>query len=176
MSVTSYSVNPDLVEEYGLFEIIAQQGNSFFINTGRAYDGYGNMLYTTERVWVTLPFPIGMSSDIHGFYGYLCIRMRQANIPTTYLDHPVTCLPTKTQYRTEPEFYIAASATPVSIVENGVSVLYLYPPLDANGVLPGVVLGKVYENGAYSPDMTSRSPLIATRDGSMLPIAGYNLF
>ena len=65
-SYHGFVVNPASVETYGQFEIIAQTLNWFLINSGRAYDGYGNMLVAADRTAVTLTFPADCGIDGDG--------------------------------------------------------------------------------------------------------------
>ena len=161
------------VPRYGQFELLAQVGNEFVIETGVAYDGYGNRLCSAERTTITLDFPAGLSQDgaPPASYGFLCARRQQYRVPQTYLEHPVSVLPTLVNYDQGIEFYLSATVLQTAIG----GATYYYPPLDSYGVISGLVLAKVYVLAAYAPDITYRSPLLAVKDGIFLPMAGFNL-
>jgi hypothetical protein len=171
-SYAAFIVNPNSVEEFGQFEIISQLGNSLLINTGRAYDGYGNMLFMSERRLIYVDFTGYFSTDVVGKYGYLCIRRKQTPEVFDYLDHPVTGIPTQKKTIFDVEFYLTTGA--VTIVDGRGFFLY-YPPLDTNKVICGIMLGKVYESGVGVPDVLIRSPLLATKDGTGFSLQGFNI-
>jgi len=162
------------VELYGQFEILSQQGNIFLINSGICYDGYGNRLVSRDRTQLTLSFPSNLSSDGSPLaeYGFLCVKRKQQNRLISYMELPTPVLPVLVNYDVDLEFYISAGVLQVKIGED----YYYYPTLDENEVIPGIVLGKVYKNATYAPDMLIyRSPLIAVKDGTYLATRGFNL-
>ena len=161
------------VEDYGRFEIIAQTpDNQFLINTGVAYDGYGNRLFSKDRTLISLEFPSGLNSDSGGSYGFLAVRRKQQYRLIDFMDDPLTGLPHKAKYDVEIEFYIVAGVLAVTIG----TTTAVYPPLDDNLVIPGIILGKVYLNAVSPPNMISyRSPLLSLRDGVYKEIPGFNL-
>jgi hypothetical protein len=163
-----------VVDRYGEFEILGQTGNTFLINTGIGYDGYGNRLISTDREWLTLEFPTG--TDPFTGYGFLCVRRNPVIQRVAYTNHPSHCLPMLTNYVVKSEFYISDSAVQTYIQNSlGANVAYYYPPVDAYGVIPGLVLGKVYMNATSAPDMTIKSPFAAVKNGTYQPLAGFNV-
>jgi len=169
------TVADDQVRSYGKFEILAHStANTFLINNGVAYDGYGNRLFVRDRTVVTLTFPADLDTagSPPAEYGFLCVRRKQAKKVISYLQDPVKSLPVLVNYVADTEFYIAAKATLAVI--NGED--YYYPVVDSDGVIPGLVIGRVFKNAVYEPDMTTyRSPILAVKDGVFQPLTGFNL-
>lgn len=173
-SYHGFVVNQNQVEAYGKFEIIAQNLNWVLINSGRGYDGYGNMLAKAERTAQTMTFPADCGVDGDGdIFGYLCVKRQAAPLLIDYQDDPLYRLPKPTKFVPVIEFYVSAT---VMAVDFGSSQYGYYPQPDSNGIIPGIVIGKLFKDAAKKPDMTYRSPLLAVKDGQFLPIEGFNLF
>jgi len=153
----------------GNFEILGQTNNGYvLVNSGVAYDGYGNRLAVDDRTWVKLDF------STVGAFGYLCLRRRSEPALLDYQDHPHICLPRPTKRRVEVEFYLSSAIVKVNL-NNGYAY---YPPLDSNGIIEGVVLGCLYTpplDEDKKPIMDPfRSPLMAVKDGSFFALTGFN--
>ena len=171
-SFHGFVINANSVEEYGQFEIISQTGNSFLINTGRAYDGYGNMIVNKTRFYGAVSFPYDCSVDGTGAYGYLCVKRNQNVNSFDYMDHPVTGIPVRTKTDVGIEFYVVIAVVQVDFGARGVAY---FPPVDSNGVINGIVIGKVYQNAVGAPNMFFRSPALETKNGTPLMLPGFNL-
>jgi len=172
-STTNLSCSLTFVEKYGMFEISSQTNtNSFLINTGRAYDGYGNSIIQSTRFSGTLTFPADAFTDNNGAYGYLCVRKKTTFIPFAYMTHPVTGIAYSTKHIFENEFYIATYVMPFKPSTE----YWYYPQPDANGVINGIVLGKIYNNAVLAPNMSFRSPIIQAKDGVYAGLPGFDVF
>ena len=151
----------------GNFEVLAQNGNHLVVNSGVAYDGYGNRLASEDRHKLSLDF-----STISENFAYLCIRRRSDPVLIDYQDHPTIVLPKATKREVEIEFYLATNIVKVNF---GTGFAY-YPALDANDVIDGLVLSKVYEEASAAPEMAPwRSPYMAVKNGTFFPLVGFNV-
>lgn len=157
----------------GNFEILAQTTTNYFlINSGIAYDGYGNRLYKRDRTYTQLTFPSTLSSDANGDYGFLCVRRYNKYAYFDFITDPLYHLPKATKFKPQVEFYI--SATVYTTIIDGQS--FYYAPVDSDDVIEGLVIGKVYKNAVYQPNIFFRSPNIATRNGVYRGVKGYNIY
>ena len=161
----------------GNFEILAQTTTGILINSGTGYDGYGNRLCLNKRYFWTIE-----SSDwatIATDYAYVCVRRCADPILIDYQLHPVTNLPlpTKKEYRVE--FYLQESVSTVNFPND---IVRKYPLLDENGIIGGLVLGKIFEDieaPIYPPNKAPimepfKSPFLTVKDGEYFPLAGFN--
>ena len=172
-SSSSYAgfVPSTTVVSEGNFEILCQNGTSFLMNGGTAYDGYGNRIHMSERRLVTVEFPSTMDSDGFGDYAYLCVKNRSSYKLMDYTDHPFYVLPHPTKFEPDVLFYMVQGVIAVPI---GTSYGY-FPPLDSNDVIDGIVIAKVYVSG-HEPDLYVRSPGLFTKDGVFQRVDGFNKF
>ena len=155
----------------GNFEILAQTGNTVIVNSGVAYDGYGNRLAMMDRYVFSLDF-----SGIVGSFAYVCVRRRSAPVLLDYQDHPYYRLPKATKRSVEVEIYLSATVVKVNF-DQGYAY---YPPLDSNGVIEGLVLGRVANpDGAEwraPPSMVPwRSPYMSVKNGAFFALDGFNV-
>lgn len=155
----------------GSFEILFHEGNFLdrvLVNSGVAYDGYGNRIACDTRTLVNLNWT-GITEN----YAYLCVRMTAVPNPIDYQDHPVFGLPKTTKVRHEIEFYLSTSVVAVNFDIGGTAY---YPPIDSNGIINGLVLGKVYKNALLAPELTPwRSPALAVKNSVFFPLNGFNV-
>ena len=135
------------------------------VNPGRAYDAYGNLLELTERVlYEPTEWPFPLSSDSDGNYAYLCLRKLGNYYGIDYMEHPLWGYAQPIKRINDVELYLVNSL--LELESNLWPYKVYYPPLDAEGMIPGVVLGRIYGSGV-PPNLTYRSPCIGMKDGNL---------
>lgn len=174
-SYTGFNATKSSVSE-GNFEILAHyndEGTHVLVNSGVAYDGYGNRLVRNYRSVVELDW-----SDISGSFAYLCIRRDSTYKFVDYQDHPVYGLPKATKKDVDVQFYLSESIIAVDF-EKGIAY---YAPLDSDSIIEGLVLGKLYKQNPITgviesaPEMVPyRSPYLAVKDGTFFNLKGFNV-
>lgn len=173
-SYAGFAASRYAVSDTGCLEILGQCENKVVVNSGVGYDGYGNRLLLKDRRTIFLNW-----AAVSGAFAYLCIRRRAGYRLIDYQDHPVYCLPRATKIDVEVEFYLSEGV--IGIDFGGGNFAY-YPPLDGNGVIEGLVLGKLYKPDLLPPYLPLdkpnmvpwRSPFLAVRNGAFFPLDGFN--
>ena len=157
----------------GNFEILAVTIDTVLVNTGVAYDGYGNRLSFDTRQLFSLDWP-----SIVGLHAFLCIRQKATPILLDYQNHPVTHLPLATKKLYITELYLEEEVFPITFPNGTVGY---YPALDSNDIIAGMCLGKLFKDiesptfpDDKKPDMDFKSPFLSVKDGEYFALTGFN--
>jgi len=157
----------NVVGVFDAMDLLAQStANEFLVNAGRGYDANGNLLMLSDRRFVQIDFPADADTESGNVYAYLCVRRDPTMYAIDYIDDPLYNTPLPTKALVAVQFYLAVAVNDV----DG----HYFPPLDDDDVYDGLVIAKVYENAAVSPDHSYKT-YMATMDGEALDVPGFRL-